>query len=299
VIYASVANQPFAQMFRNQYDTDVTTFSPAGRIHQVEYAGEAVKQGAACVGLRSREYVVVATLKRSPSELASFQKKLFKIDDHMGIAISGLIADARALSQWMRTECLNHKYVYETPMETGRLVSELSDKSQVLTQRSDKRPYGVGFLVAGYDQKTGPHLYQTQPSGNWYEYKAQAMGARSQTAKTYLEKNFEKFQDASLGELIRHALVALKGASQGPVTYRNCSVAFVGRNVPFTIKEDDDMKDYVAAIADEEEGGDDDKKEEKKSDSASAAKSDSKSDKSSDPKAAATGAKSKATSMSV
>jgi len=247
-------------MFRNQYDTDVTTFSPAGRIHQVEYAMEAVKQGAACVGLRSREYVVIATLKRSPSDLASFQKKLFKIDDHIGIAISGLIADARTLSQWMRNECLNHKYVYESPIESGRLVGELSDKSQVLTQRSDKRPYGVGFLVASYDSKTGPHLFQTQPSGNSFEYKAQAMGARSQSAKTYLEKHFDKFETASLEELIKHALVSLKGTSQGPLTYRNCSVAYVGRTTPFTMKEDDDMKGYVAGVADEEGGGGDDGK---------------------------------------
>ncbi len=80
----------------------------------------------------------------------------------MGIAIAGLIADARLLSQYMRTECLNHKYVYETPMQTGRLVSQLSDKAQVYTQKAEKRPYGVGLLVAGVD-KTGCHLYQTQP----------------------------------------------------------------------------------------------------------------------------------------
>ena len=58
-------------MFRNQYDTDVTTFSPAGRLHQVEYAMEAVKQGSCSVGLRTSEWVVVGSLKRASSELAS------------------------------------------------------------------------------------------------------------------------------------------------------------------------------------------------------------------------------------
>ena len=69
-------------MFRNQYDTDCITWSPAGRIHQIEYAMEAVKQGSACIGLRSNSYALVATLKRSSSELSSYQKKIFKIDDN-------------------------------------------------------------------------------------------------------------------------------------------------------------------------------------------------------------------------
>jgi len=227
-----------------------------------------VKQGAAVVGVRSNEWVVLATLKRAPSDLASYQKKLFKIDDHMGIAISGLIADARLLSQYMRTECLNHKYVYETPMQTGRLVGQLSDKAQVYTQKADKRPYGVGLLVAGFD-KTGPHLYQTQPSGVFYEYKAQAMGARSQSSKTYLEKNFESFEKCSLDELIKHALTALKGASQGTLTSKNVAVGLVGKNTNFTIREDDDIKAAVAQIAQDdddsdEKGGGDSKKDKSK-----------------------------------
>ena len=96
-------------MYRNQYDTDVTTFSPEGRLRQVEYAMEAVNQGSCCVGLTSGTHAVLAVLKRSPDELASYQEKIFKIDDHMAIAISGLTADARYLSKHMRTECLNHR----------------------------------------------------------------------------------------------------------------------------------------------------------------------------------------------
>jgi len=239
-------------MFRNQYDTDITTFSPAGRIHQVEYAMEAVKQGAAVVGLKNAEWVVLATLKRAPSDLASYQKKIFTIDNHMGIASSGLIADARLLSQYMRTECLSHKYVYETPMQVGRLVGQLSDKAQVYTQKAEKRPYGVGLLVAGVD-KTGTHLFQTSPAGVHYEYKAQAMGARSQSAKTYLEKHFEAFEKCSLEELIKHSLLALKGASQGPLTSKNVAIGYVGKNTNFTIKEDDDIKGYIAQVGDDDD----------------------------------------------
>ena len=96
-------------MLRNQYDMDVVTWSPQGRLHQVEYAMEAVKQGSCAVGLRSKTHVVLCTLKRNSSELSTHQKKLFKIDDHVGMAISGLTADARVIARYMRNECLNHR----------------------------------------------------------------------------------------------------------------------------------------------------------------------------------------------
>merc|ERR1719389_1192298 len=143
-------------MYRSQYDTDVVTWSPQGRIHQIEYAMEAVKQGGCCVGIRGERHVVLATLKRSQGELSTAQRKIFGIDEHVGVACAGHIAD----------------------------------KSQVATARSWKRPYGVGLLVAGCDQ-TGPHLFQTCPSGNYYECKAMAIGGRSQASKTYLEKNLD------------------------------------------------------------------------------------------------------------
>jgi len=238
-------------MYRNQYDTDATTFSPAGRLHQVEYAMEAVKQGSACVGLRSKDYVIVASLKRAQSELSSFQKKVFKVDDHLGIASSGLISDARVLWKYMIQECLNHKFVYGTPLPASRLVVDISDKAQVFTQKSEKRPYGVGFLIAAYDA-TGPHLFQTDPSGNYFEYKAQSMGARSQTSKTYLEKHFETFETLSLDELVMHALISLKGAATEKLTSRNVSVGFVGKDRTFTVLEDEDIKSYVDRVPDNE-----------------------------------------------
>lgn len=165
-------------MFRNQYDTDCITWSPAGRIHQIEYAMEAVKQGSAAVGLRSKTHALVASIKKSSNELSSYQKKIFKVDEHMGIAIAGLVPDGRVLAKYMRNECLNYRFTYDGSMQVGRLVAQLADKSQLGTQRAGHRPYGVGLLVAGYDQ-TGPHIFQTCPSGNFWEYHAFAIGARA------------------------------------------------------------------------------------------------------------------------
>merc|ERR1712178_153765 len=120
-------------------------------------------------------HVVLVSLKKSIHELASHQEKIFDIDDHMGIAIAGLTADARYLSRFMRTECLNYWYAHGSQHPTERLITKISKKSQAKTCHPSKRPYGVGLLVAGVDE-TGTHLFET-----------------CQSAKTYLEKNFESF----------------------------------------------------------------------------------------------------------
>jgi len=249
-------------MFRNQYDTDVVTWSPQGRLHQVEYAMEAVKQGSAAVGVRSGTHAVLTTLKRAASDLSDYQRKIFAIDEHLGIAIAGLTADARVLCKYMRTECLNHRYVYEAPLQVGRLVSQVGDKSQACTQKSWLRPYGVGLLVAGYDQ-TGPHIYQTCPSGNFFEYKAITIGARSQSAKTYLEKNFTEFEACELDQLVKHALTALKETVQsGELNAKNCSIGMVGPDGIFKVLDGADVKPYIdmldsdSMVADGDAAGD-------------------------------------------
>lgn len=237
-------------MFRNHmYDTDCITWSPNGRILQVEYAMEAVKQGTPVLGLRSRKYVVLASFRRSPSELAHHQQKVFKIDDHMCIGISGLTADARVLAEFMRNECLNHRYIYDSPSNIGRLALQIADKSQNKTQNSSKRPYGVGLLIAGVDEK-GPHLFETCPSGNYFEYHAMAIGGRSTSAKTYLEKHFESFADTDLPDLIQHAVQAMNSttASDTSLSIKNTSVHVIGIGTPYYQLNDEELQKYIDKV---------------------------------------------------
>ena len=244
-------------MYRNQYDTDCTTWSPQGRLHQVEYAMEAVKQGSACVGLRSDKLAVIAALKRSPNELAGYQKKLFKIDDHIGIGIAGLTADARSLAKHMRNECLNHKFTFNAPLVSGRLVSQVADMHQRCTHTTGgRRPYGVGLLIISHDEQTGPHLYQTCPSGNFYEYYGMAIGSRAQSGKTYLEKKRDEFAGSDADALCQHALKALQGCTQDKeLTTANTSLAVVGAGRAFEIIEGEALEKYLEAISEEGGGG--------------------------------------------
>jgi len=236
-------------MFRNQYDNDVTVWSPQGRIHQIEYAMEAVKQGSATVGIKSDTHVVLTALKRAPSDLSAHQKKILHIDDHCGIAIAGLTADARILSRFMRMECLNERYAFDRPMPVTRLVGKIGAKSQIPTQRYGRRPFGVGLLVAGYDD-SGSQLYQTCPSGNFYECKAMAIGARSQSARTYLERHLDSFPSCGLEELVAHALRALRETlpTESDLTNKNTSVAVVGKGCEFEVGEDGGVDRWLALI---------------------------------------------------
>eukprot|EP01125_Pyxidicula_operculata_P001608 TRINITY_DN11459_c0_g1_i1.p1 TRINITY_DN11459_c0_g1~~TRINITY_DN11459_c0_g1_i1.p1 ORF type:complete len:256 (-),score=56.96 TRINITY_DN11459_c0_g1_i1:113-880(-) len=249
-------------MISSIYDNDITTWSPTGHIHQVDYAMEAVKQGSASLGLKSNTHVVICALQRSASELSSFQRKIFDVDEHVGISISGLTADARVLCKWLRTECLNYKFVYEGTQPVGRLVRKLADKHQVHTQKYGRRPYGVGLLIAGVD-KNGTHLYETDPSGNYYDYKAQAIGARSQSARTYLERNFNSFPTVSRDHLIKHGLRALreclaekkneKDKEPNQLDENNCSVGIVGVDEKFHLLSSDELRNFLTNLDSDED----------------------------------------------
>ncbi|KLJ07795.1 20S proteasome subunit alpha 6, partial [Blastomyces silverae] len=111
-------------MFRNNYDNDSVTFSPQGRIFQVEYAQEAVKQGSVVVGIVSKTHAVLVALKRNAEELSSYQKKVIPIDQHLGIAIAGLASDARVLSNFMKQQSLASKMTYGRPIPLERIVAQ-------------------------------------------------------------------------------------------------------------------------------------------------------------------------------
>ncbi|KAI3380136.1 hypothetical protein SNEBB_008681 [Seison nebaliae] len=236
-------------MFRNQYDKDVSIWSPQGRIYQIEYAMEAVKQGSATVGIKSKTHAILVALKRAPSELSAHQKKILQLDEHVGMSIAGLTADARILNRAMQSECLNSQYLYNEKIPISRLVAIVGQKSQVPTQRYGRRPWGVGLLVAGYDDK-GPHIYQTCPSANYYDCRAMAIGARSQSARTYLEKHLEELPNSSLDELIQHGLMALRETLPNEINLntKNTSLSVVGKDVNFTVYDESKMDPYLKKI---------------------------------------------------
>jgi 20S proteasome subunit alpha 6 len=66
-----------------------------------------------------------------------------------------------------------------------------------------------------------------------------SIGARSQSAKTYLEKYYESFAESNLDSLILHGLRALRDTLQqdAELTINSCSIAYVGKDSRFTVVE--------------------------------------------------------------
>lgn len=250
-------------MFRNNYDNDSVTFSPQGRIFQVEYASEAVKQGSVVVGIVSKTHTVLAAIKRNAEELSSYQKKIIPIDSHYGIALAGLASDARVLSNFMKQQSLASRLTYDRAIPLSEITSRIADRAQTNTQQYGRRPYGVGLLIAGVDAK-GPHLFEFQPSGVTQEMIACGIGARSQMARTYLERHLDEFAACGREDLVKHALRALKESlsQDKELTVDNTSIGVSGIGENFVHYEGKEIAQWLDATfenkEDEDESSSDD-----------------------------------------
>lgn len=203
--------QPQYQM---GYDRAITVFSPDGRLYQVEYAREAVKRGTTAVGIKAKDGVVLIVDKRVSSKLleASSIEKIFKIDEHIGVASSGLVGDARALVDRARIECQINRVSYDEPIEVEALAKKLCDHMQTLTQFGGIRPYGTALLIAGVsDGET--RLFETDPSGTLLEYKATGIGIGRPAAMKVFEEEYNP--EAMIKDAIPLGLKALHSATEG------------------------------------------------------------------------------------
>lgn len=171
---------------------------------------------------------------------------MVRVDNHLGLALAGLAPDARILSNYLRQQAMSSKLIYDRPLPVSTAVYSIADKAQANTQEYGKRPYGVGLLVAGFDD-TGPHVYEFLPSGSVLEYHGTAIGARSQAARTYLERNLDVFPDSTMEELVVHGLNALRDtlAQDKELTSKNTSIAIVGKDTKFKILDDDDVRPWL------------------------------------------------------
>ena len=149
----------------------------------------------------------------------------------------------------MRMQALQSKMLFNRPMPIFRMVTQIADKAQINTQQYGNRPYGVGMLVIGVDE-TGPHLFEFAPSGNFFEYRAISIGARSQSAKTYLEKYCDNFESASADDIILHGIRSLRDTLQQDkdLTMKNVSVALITADQPLKILSEAEVKTYLDKI---------------------------------------------------
>jgi len=185
-----------------RYDSRTTTFSPEGRLYQVEYAMEAINLAGSTVGILAEDGVVLAGEKKTTSKLldqAKQHEKLFQIDSYMCCAVAGITSDANILLNKLRLSAAQHVFTYGESMPVEQLVTSICDLKQGYTQFGGLRPFGVSFLVAGYDNANGFQLYHTDPSGNFSGWKAYAIGVNNNTAQQIMRQDWKpgmKVQEA-------------------------------------------------------------------------------------------------------
>ena len=192
------------------YDRAITIFAPDGRLYQVEYANEAVRRGTPAVGVKSPDGVVLVVQRRLSSKLEDprFVHKIFKVDEHIGVAISGLHADARRLIDYARVVAQWNRLSFGEPILISALTKQIGDLEQYYTQHAFARPFGVAMLIGGVDD--APRLYSTGASGSYWGWRATAIGSGAEDAQAFLEKNYKK--DLSLDDAIILAIKTLRVA---------------------------------------------------------------------------------------
>ncbi|KAG1973196.1 proteasome subunit alpha type-3 [Pimephales promelas] len=172
------------------YDLSASTFSPDGRVFQVEYAIKAVENSSTAIGIRCKDGVVFGVEKLVLSKLyeQGSNKRIFNIDRHVGMAVAGLLADARSLSEVAREEASNFRSNYGHDIPLKHLAERVAMYVHAYTLYSAVRPFGCSFILGSHDEDDGPQLYMVDPSGISYGYWGCAIGKAKQAAKTEIEK---------------------------------------------------------------------------------------------------------------
>ncbi|GIY85051.1 proteasome subunit alpha type-7 [Caerostris extrusa] len=244
-----------------RYDRAITVFSPDGHLFQVEYAQEAVKKGSTAVGVCGKSIVVLAVEKKSVAKLQEERtmRKICLLDDHVVMAFAGLTADARILIDRARVECQSHKLTVEDPVTLEYITRHIAMLKQRYTQSNGRRPFGISALIAGFDYDGTPHLFQTDPSGVYHEWKANSTGRSAKTVREYLEKNYSEEIVAQDESTIKLAIKALLEVVQG----KNLEVAVMKKGKSLRMLEADEISGYVATIEKEKEEEAEKKKQKK------------------------------------
>lgn len=191
------------------YDRTSTMFSPDGRLLQVEYAKKAVKQGTAAIGIVCKDGVILVADRRliDKNIVPESVEKIYQVDDHIGATATGYLMDGRILIEKAQLLSQQHRVTYDNVMDTKSLVKEICNVKQAFTQYGGARPFGISILFAGVDDGE-PVLFETEPTGMFFQYKATAIGEGDTEIKKIFEKEYHEKIDIEEG--FRLAVKALK-----------------------------------------------------------------------------------------
>jgi len=230
-----------------EYSFSLTTFSPSGKLVQIEYALNAVAAGRPALGIKAKNGVVLATEKKSSSILIDdvSLRKVENLSDNVGVVFAGLVPDFRVLLRKGRKQAQQYYKFYRDPIPVSQLVREEAAVMQEFTQSGGVRPFGISLMIAGYDDQ-GPQLFQVDPSGAYFGWKASAIGKNHVNAKTFLEKRYN--DDLELEDAIHTAILTLKEGFEGAITSDNIEIGIIGEDRKFRVLTPSEVQDYLGEV---------------------------------------------------
>ncbi|MFX1467814.1 MAG: archaeal proteasome endopeptidase complex subunit alpha, partial [Promethearchaeota archaeon] len=206
---------------------------------------EAVRRGTLAVAVKSEQDVCLAAQIKIPSVLmdADSIDKIFQIDEHIGVAISGLHADSRALINYARVQAQSFRLTYDEPVRLNMLTKTIADLKQMYTQYGGIRPWGCALFFIGIDA-SGTQIYTTSPSGIYRSFKAYALGSGEASAREYLIENYK--EDMTFDELINLSLRALKESIDEEATKENIRLAYIkGETKKFYVCNKQEIEEFL------------------------------------------------------
>merc|ERR1712167_472818 len=215
-----------------------------GKLVQIEYAISAVQQRPTALGIKATNGVVVATEKKMPTPLIdeTSVEKTANQTKNVGVAFSGLAPDFRVLVKKGRKKAQEYFKIYKEHIPVSQIVRELASIMQEFTQSGGVRPFGVSLLVAGFDDN-GPQLYQVDPSGAYWAWKASAIGKNYLNANTFLEKRYN--EEMEIEEAVHTAILTLKEGFEGAIDENNIEIGIVKADKKFYRLSPAEIKDYL------------------------------------------------------
>lgn len=209
------------------YDRAITMFSPDGRLLQVEYAKKTVRQGSTAIGLVCTDGVLLVADKRIVDKLIIPEsvEKIFPIDDHIIATASGILSDARVLVERAQVKAQQHRVTYDTPIDTSTIVKDVSALCQICTQSGGLRPFGVSLIIAGVDAD-GPKLFETDPTGIFFQFKATVIGEGETEIEEVLNKEYT--ERLTIQDGLALALGALAKVLDKNFSIERVDAAFIG-----------------------------------------------------------------------
>ena len=208
------------------YDRAATMFSPDGHLLQVEYAEKTVRLGSSSIGLICKDGIVLIADRRIRDKLIAPESanKIFEVDSHIVATAAGILSDARMLIDHAQVIAQQNRVTYDSPIEPITIIRALADKKQMFTQYGGARPFGVALLLGGVN-KGKAHLYTSDVTGNFFAYKANAIGENDEKIREILRRDYS--EDMGVEDGIRFCLKIFKEVLEKNFDLQRFDVGYV------------------------------------------------------------------------